>query len=61
MSHLQDNRTRIRRAAANQPDGRRGLLSANCKVGLGTWNVTLHQTGNLTENNRSQRDPRNTM
>ena len=42
-------RTPIRRAAANQPDGRRGLLSTKCKVGLGTWNVrTLHQTGNLT-------------
>ena len=42
-------RTPIRRAAANQPDGRRGLLTAKCKIGLGTWNVrTLHQTGNLS-------------
>ena len=42
-------RTPIRQAAANRPDGRRGLLTAKCKIGLGTWNVrTLHQTGNLS-------------
>ena len=42
-------RTPIRPAAANQPDGRKSLLTAKCKIGLGTWNVrTRHQTGNLS-------------
>ena len=42
-------RNPIRRVAADQPDGRKGLLTAKCKIGIGTWNVrTLHQTGNLT-------------
>ncbi|XP_072048553.1 craniofacial development protein 2-like [Amphiura filiformis] len=41
-------RSPIRRAAADNPDGKRAFLNAKQSIGIGTWNVrTLHQTGNL--------------